>query len=257
MCYLSVIIPAYNEEKRIVDTLSKIRDYLNKQEFTWEIILVDDGSSDGTVVEAKGIIEESRLSIIVNRDNRGKGYTVKKGILASKGEAILFSDADLSTPIEELKGMLELIKGGWDIVIGSRGLRESKLIKPQPWYRQLMGRLFNLIVRTLILKGFRDTQCGFKCYRREAALAIFPFQRINGFTFDVETLYLASRLGLKINEHPVSWINSPESKVRLFGGSFSMLIELLKIIYYDIIGLYDINELKGHYADIKGKKKQS
>ena len=233
MSYLSIIIPAYNEERRIASTLQRMQDYLSTKDFVWEIILVDDGSIDRTSEVARGMIRDERLTVIKNPINQGKGYSVKKGVLASNGEVILFSDADLSTAIEELDKMLLWINNDYDIVIGSRALPESIIAVNQPWYRQTMGRIFNLLVRTFILKGFKDTQCGFKCFKREAAIKVFNLLQLTGFAFDVEILFVARRFGLKIKELPVKWINSPESKVHLVKGSLSMFLELFKIIYYD------------------------
>ena len=233
MSYISIIIPAYNEEKRIVSTLQKILDYLTTKDFAWEIILVDDGSIDRTSEIAKGLIKNERLRVIKNPVNQGKGYSVKKGALASNGEIILFSDADLSTPIEELDKMIPWLNEGYDIVIGSRALPESAIEIRQSCYREIMGKTFNLLVRTFVLKGFKDTQCGFKCFKRETALKVFNLQKINGFAFDVEILLIAKRLGLKIKDVQVRWINAPESKVHLIRGSFSMLWELFKIKFYE------------------------
>jgi dolichyl-phosphate beta-glucosyltransferase len=238
--YLSVVIPAYNEEGRISTTLIKIKDYLNMQAFSWEIILVDDGSSDRTVEIAKKILEGENLTVIKNNTNCGKGYSVKSGILRSKGEIILFCDADLSTPIEELEKILMFINKGWDIVIGSRALPDSDIQVHQRWYREIMGKVFNFIVRSFILDGFKDTQCGFKCYKREAALAVFGRQKIKRFAFDVESIYIAQKIGFKIKELPVRWINSPGSKVRLIGDSSSMLLDLFRIKLYDLMGHYTI-----------------
>ncbi|HLA50820.1 MAG TPA: dolichyl-phosphate beta-glucosyltransferase, partial [Thermodesulfobacteriota bacterium] len=184
-------------------------------------------------------IRGERLKVITNPINRGKGYSVKRGILVSKGEIVLFSDADLSTPIEELDKMLPWIDDkGYYVVIGSRALPDSIIEVSQPWYRQTMGKIFNLFVRAFVLKGFKDTQCGFKCFKREAALKIFNLQRLNRFTFDVEILLIAKRLGLKIKEVPVRWINSSESKVGIITGSLCMLWELLMIRIYDRKGFY-------------------
>ena len=241
MSYISIIIPAYNEEKRIVSTLQKILDYLTTKDFAWEIILVDDGSIDRTSEIARGIIKNERLTVIKNPVNQGKGYSVKKGVLASNGEVILFSDADLSTPIEEFDKMLPWLNKGYDIVIGSRALPESVIEIRQPWHREIMGKTFNTLVRTLGLSRFRDTQYGFKCFKRETALKVFNLQKINGFAFDVEILLIAEWLGLKVKEVPVVWINSPESKVHLIKGSLSMLLELFKIRFF---------EWKGHYSQV-------
>lgn len=238
MVYLSIIIPAYNEEKRIAPALKKMLDYLFSKGYQWEVILVDDGSTDRTTDVAREVIKDKRLIVIRNIINQGKGYSVKRGVLASNGEVILFLDADISTPIEELDKMLPWIDKGYDIIIGSRAVPDSLIEIPQPWYRQTMGKIFNYIVRAFILKVFKDTQCGFKCFKKEAAMKIFSLQRLAGFAFDVEILLIARRFGFKIKEIPVRWINSPESKVRLVKGSLSMLWELFNIRYYDWKGYY-------------------
>ncbi|MBI4679862.1 MAG: glycosyltransferase family 2 protein [Nitrospirae bacterium] len=238
MIFLSIIIPAYNEEKRIPNTLLKLLNYLSTKSYQWEIILVDDGSTDRTSEIAREVIKNNSLRVIKNHLNQGKGYSVKRGILSSTGNVLLFSDADLSTPIEELDKMLLWIDKGYDIVIGSRALPESIIQVRQPSYRQLMGKIFNLLVKSLVLKGVNDTQCGFKCFTKESALQVFTLQRLTGFAFDVEILYIAQKCGLKIKEQPVRWINSPESKVRLLKGPLSMILELLKIRLYDWKGYY-------------------
>jgi dolichyl-phosphate beta-glucosyltransferase len=232
MIYLSIIIPAYNEEKRIKNTLEKILDYLSTRNYTCEIILIDDGSTDRTSDKAREIIKGDRLVIIKNPVNMGKGYSVKNGILSSKGEILLFSDADLSTPIEELDKILLWIEKGYDIVIGSRALPESIIEMPQRWLRHTMGKIFNFLVQVFIINGFKDTQCGFKCFKREAAMRIFELQKLSGFAFDVEILLIARRFGFNIKEAPVRWMNSPKSKVHIIKGSLSMLMELFKILYY-------------------------
>lgn len=238
MIFLSIIIPAFNEEKRIPDTLLNLLNYLSAKSYNWEIILVDDGSTDKTSEIAKEIIKNNSLTVIKNHLNQGKGYSVKRGVLSSMGKVILFSDTDLSVPIEELDKMLLWIDRGYDIVIGSKRLPDSIIEVSQPWYRQLMGKTFNLLVQSLVLKGFKDTQCGFKCFTRESALQVFGLQRLTGFAFDVEILYIAQKCGFKIKEQPVRWKNSPESKVHLLKGPLSMMLELLKIRFYDWKGYY-------------------
>lgn len=231
MVYLSIIIPAYNEEKRIAGTLAAVNDYLIRRNRPYEVIVVDDGSTDGTSHAAKRI-KDDRLVIIKNPDNRGKGYSVRRGVLASRGKVILFSDADLSADIAEMDKLLPWLDKGYDVVIGSRATADSTIELRQPWHRVIMGKTFNLLVRTFVLKGFRDTQCGFKCFKRDAAMKIFNLQRLPGFAFDVETLFIAKCLGFKIKEAGVAWKNSPESKVHLVKGSLSMLLDLFKIRFY-------------------------
>ena len=242
---LSIVIPAFNEEKRITTTLNRVLEYLSEKELSgsrgflsWEIIVVDDGSSDRTVETVRNITTDSRLRIVSNPVNMGKGAAVKNGVLSSAGDVILFSDADLSTPIEEVEKMMPLLESGADIIVGSRALPESAIIVSQPWYRKAMGRIFNLVVWVIAIKGFKDTQCGFKCFKRKAALSVFNVQRISGFAFDVEILYIAGKLGLKVKDVPVRWINSPDSRVKLLQGSLSMLKDILKIRLFDRAGYY-------------------
>jgi dolichyl-phosphate beta-glucosyltransferase len=227
--FLSIVIPAYNEEKKIGRTLSLIVDYLNKKIFDWEIIVIDDGSRDRTKDIIKRFMGDKRISLIGNEKNRGKGYSVKKGILRAQGGFILFSDADLSTPIDEMDKLFLCLRNGYDIAIGSRGLEESKIIIPQFWIRQTMGKIFNLIIRFFILPGIKDTQCGFKLFKGSIAKKVFSLLKIDGFAFDVEVLYIAEKLNLKIKEVPIKWYDSPESKVNPTIDSFKMLIDVCKI----------------------------
>ncbi len=240
MIKLSVIIPAYNEEKRIGGTLEKIESYLQGSSLASEveIILVDDGSVDGTVEAAKGAAGELACKVLENGTNKGKGYSVRRGMLAASGNLVLFSDADLSTPIEELRNMLPFFDKGFDVVIGSRAVEGSVLEVPQPPIRQAMGKVFNFIIRVVVLGGFSDTQCGFKCFKKEAAEKVFTLQKLNGFSFDVEALYIAKRLGLKVYEMPVRWIDSPDSRVSIIGSPFFMILELLKIRLNALRGFY-------------------
>jgi len=216
-CYLSVVIPAYNEEVRLGYSLPVILDYLNRQSYTWEILVVDDGSSDHTsgVVERVGL---PNVRVIRNNPNRGKGFSIRRGMLEAKGQWRLFSDADLSTPIEELDKFWPPTKEGFSVVIGSRALPESDLEIRQSKSRELAGRVFNTAVQTFLVPGLCDTQCGFKLFSAEAAKAVYPLQTLHGFAFDVEILMLSRKLGYKIKEVPVRWINDPGSKVSTLSG---------------------------------------
>ena len=228
---ISVVIAAYNEEKRIGKSLRKIKDYLDAQDFAYEIIVVDDGSTDNTKQVAIGYKSEiTNLKIIGYPKNRGKGYALRQGVLASKGGSVLVSDADLSTPIEELSHMLPLISGcEYDVAIGSRALKPETIIKKQPWWRQGMGKIFNKIVRLLVLEGIKDTQCGFKLFSGEAARNLFINARIDRFAYDVEILALAKKRNYGVLEVPVRWINSPDSKVNPIFDSLQMIFDLVKI----------------------------
>ena len=228
--YLSVVIPAFNEEKRIRETLSKIELYLIEQDYSYEIIVVDDGSVDNTAELVKNSTTYNHsLRLLKNEDNKGKGFSVKRGVLEARGVYILFSDADLSTPIEEIEKLMPWFDKGYDIVIGSRGLPQSNIIIHQPFYRETMGRIFSIIVQILNIRGINDTQCGFKCFRRDVAYQIFPKQTIRGFTFDVEVLYIASNLGNRIKEVPIDWYNSPQTSVNAISDYLKMFIDLLRI----------------------------
>ncbi len=239
--YLSIVIPAYNEAKRIGSTLEHILEFMAKKEYDYEIIVVDDGSKDNTCEVVKEKTRDTKARILVNEVNQGKGYTVSRGVLAAEGEYVLFSDADESTPISELDKLMEAVKQGYDIAIGSRAVDRSTVEVPQAWLRDMMGRTFNLIVRAVVIGGIKDTQCGFKLFRAEAAKKIFPRQRITGFSFDVESLFLARKFGYKIVEIPVRWINSPASTVHPIRDSARMFRDVLRIRWMDLKGLYNDN----------------
>ena len=228
---LSIVIAAYNEENRIGESLLKIKRYFDGQDADYEIIVVDDGSTDNTrQVSADYKSEISSLKIISYPENKGKGYALRQGVFASKGDAVLLTDADLSTPIEELDRLLPLIVGGrYNVVIGSRALNASEIIKKQPWWRQGMGKTFNKIVKVLVLTDFEDTQCGFKLFSVEAAKSLFKDARIDRFAYDVEILAMAKMKGFRMSEVPVRWINSPESKVNPIFDSLQMFFDLIKI----------------------------
>ena len=239
-CFLSLIIPAYNEEKRILPTLEKVYSYLSKQDYSFEIIIVDDGSTDETVKIVKNFIKNKRMvNVLTNGENRGKGFTVKNGILSAKGNYIFFTDADLSTPIEELEKCIPHLTDNFDIVIGSRSLPESNIEIRQPFYREKMGKIFNLLVKMFLLKGVIDTQCGFKGFKKDAVKNIFNRSVIDGFSFDVETIFLAQKYKFKIKEIPVRWRNSELSKVSPIKHSLQMFFDLMHIRFNNLKGNYD------------------
>jgi len=227
---ISIVIPAYNEEKRIEKTLKKVYEYFKGKKVEFEIIVVDDGSNDKTVeIVEKFSSDRKKIRILKHEKNMGKGAAVKTGILNAKGELILFTDADLSTPIEEFEKLKKKIEKGYDIAIGSRGLKDSKIVIPQPFYRRIIGRIFPLLVRLIVIKDFKDTQCGFKLFKKEAAKKIFSQLKTEGFAFDVEVLAKGKKEGYKIAEVGVLWYNSPRSSVKIFRDSFRMFVSLLKI----------------------------
>jgi dolichyl-phosphate beta-glucosyltransferase len=228
---ISIVIAAYNEERRILSSLFKIKEYFYHRNIDYEIVVVDDGSIDHTNKIVTDVIKDiPHLRVISYSANRGKGYALRQGVLASRGDVILVTDADLSTPIEELSKLLPLIYDSkCDVAIGSRALALSEIIKRQPWWRQSMGRFFNKLVRTLILEDFSDTQCGFKLFRGNIARSLFKEAKINRFAYDVEILAIARKKGRTILEVPIRWINSPESKVNPVQDSLQMFRDLLKI----------------------------
>lgn len=228
---ISIVIPAYNEEKRIGKTLQRIYDFYAGKGREYEVILVDDGSGDGTVRVAheSRLWRESALKVVENKKNRGKGFSAREGMKAASGEYILFTDADLSAPIEEIEKLESAIHEGADIAIGSRSMPGSDIKIPQPVYRMIMGRVFNKLVRILLIDGFNDTQCGFKLLRSKCVKDILPDLRVDGFSFDVEILYLARKKGYSIKEIPVVWSDFRGSTVHPIWSSARMFFELLYI----------------------------
>lgn len=226
---LSVIIPAYNEELRIAETIEKIIEFLSKNIKKFEIIVVDDGSFDHTVSVVENLTKKYfNLKLIKNEVNKGKGFSIKHGVSVSKGKYCLFTDADSSSPIENINAFLPYISED-TIIIGSRGLSQSKIEIHQPIFREYMGKCFNLLVRIFIFGGIRDTQCGFKMFSRNIANKVFPLLTVDGFAFDVELLFLGRKLGFKIVELPIIWRNDIRSTVRPFKDSARMFMEILKI----------------------------
>jgi len=237
--YLSVVIPAFNEASRIAPNFLRILDFLDAQPYASEVLVVSDGSEDGTGHEVARLAgTRENVTVLENGVNRGKGFSVRRGVLESCGQVILFCDADGSTPIEELPKLLAALEAGHDIAIGSRGLPDSDIRLPQPWWRRNMGRAFNCFVQGVALPGIQDSQCGFKCFKREAARNIFPRMRIERFGFDVEILFLARNLGHLVAEIPVTWIDHPGSTVHPVRDSTRMLLEVLKVRVHDLSGDY-------------------
>ncbi len=227
----SVVIPAYNEAERIGPTLETVARWLEAHAPGSEIVVSDDGSTDATRELARAFAEGAPVPVTVvgQPQNRGKGAAVRTGVLAARCPLVLYSDADLSTPIEEVTKLYAALKGGADLAFGSRSVRGARVERRQPLYRMLMGKTFNKIVRLVTGLDVVDSQCGFKLMRRETARALFERMRIDGFAFDVELLYLARRRGLRVAEVPVRWLNDPASKVDPVRHSAEMLRDVLRL----------------------------
>jgi dolichyl-phosphate beta-glucosyltransferase len=227
---LSVVIPCYNEEQRLPRTIEQIERYLDGKKATYELVLVDDGSQDGTrAVMDAAAANHSAVRVEALPHNRGKGRALAVGVEAAKGDEILVTDADLSTPIEELENLRAALSGGAGIAIGSRALRGSRVEVSQPIYRVLMGKGFNLIVQAVLLPGIWDTQCGFKLFRADIARRVFAGLITDGFGYDPEVLYRARRNGVKIAEVPVVWRNSAPTKVSPLKSSWDMLKHVVRL----------------------------
>lgn len=243
-----MVIPAYNEAVRLPTTLSRVVSYLEAQSYPAEVLVVDDGSSDNTVALAKKIATRHPIVRVIENDHRGKGYTVRTGMLAGTGKFILFSDADLAVPIEEAAKLLPHLENGYDVVIGSREGQGAERID-EPWHRHFMGRVFNLLIHLIALRGFQDTQCGFKAFSREATQDLFNSVQLYGENaaqiteaavtgFDVEVLFLAVRRGYRIKEVAVKWIYGEETKVNPLKDSWRNLKDVVAV---------RINALRGKY----------
>lgn len=245
---VSVVIPAYNEERRLPQTLQRVDEYLTAQSYTSEIVVVDDGSTDGTTRVVETFAQAHPLIRLIKNDHRGKGYTVRTGMLAANGHIVLFSDADLSTPIEDLEKLMPWFERGYDIVIGSREGAGAQRLK-EPFYRHLMGRVFNFVVQMLTVRGIEDTQCGFKAFRDQVAQDVFSrmllygdnSQQVRGgmvTAFDVEALFIGYKSGYRIKEVPVRWQYGTETKVNPLKDSYRNFRDVIQVRWNDIRGLY-------------------
>lgn len=238
--FLSVVIPAYNEANRIAATLERTLGYLRARPYRWELIIVDDGSRDRTVQVVETVIQgEPAARLISYRPNAGKGKAVRTGITNSKGQFVLFMDADYSTPIGEVEQALPwLQEHGYDIAIGSRALNNSEIRLSQPRYRLIGARIFKGLYRAMVgIEEIEDTQCGFKVFKGEIGRFLFTHQRIDGYMFDIETLYMAQRLGFSVKEFPVVWTNDPDSRLRLVYDTMRMFKHLAAIRLRRLDGL--------------------
>ena len=235
----SIVIPAYNECNRIRPTLDEILRYAAERQWDAEILVVDDGSRDGT---AEIIREYSRshqqIQLVQNPGNRGKGFSVRNGMLHARGDICLFTDADLSSPIAEAEKLFDAIRQGADIAIGSRWLRAELQTERQPLYRQAYGRIFNLLLRLVLGLHFKDTQCGFKAFRREAAQQIFAQQKIERWGFDPEILFLARRMGFRTVEVPVIWAHNEGTRLHPFRDGLRMFGDVMRIRWNALTGVY-------------------
>jgi glycosyltransferase involved in cell wall biosynthesis len=234
---LSIIVPAFNEARRLPATLDRLVSFAGSRPFSTEVLVVDNASTDPTNAVVTEFASRFPLIRCLHEPTRGKGAAVKAGVLAASGEYLLFTDADLAVPIEEVDGFLPPRLRDFDIAIGSREAKGAKRYG-EPFARHLMGRVFNLVVRGLLLPGLHDTQCGFKCFRREVARDIFSTGRVHGWSFDVEILYIAGLRGYRIVEVPVHWYYGEESKVRPMQDTWRMLDEIRKIRENGRRGLY-------------------
>jgi dolichyl-phosphate beta-glucosyltransferase len=236
---LSIIIPSYNEEARLPETLRRIAEYLPTLGLRTEVLVVDDGSMDRTAAVAESFRGKlSGLRVLSNGPNRGKGYSVRHGMLESQGDLVLFTDADLSAPIEESNKLLSALNNGYDVAIGSRAMDRSLISTHQSIFREFAGIIFNKIVRIVLRLPFVDTQCGFKAFRRERTQIIFEQQRIEGFGFDPELLYLARHHGLRAIEIPVRWGHSSATTVNMMGDSLKMFVDIFTIRWNSMSGRY-------------------
>jgi glycosyltransferase involved in cell wall biosynthesis len=248
--FLSVVIPAYNEARRLPGNLQKVLDYLRQQPYNFEVIVVDDGSTDETVAESAKVIRGEPQARIIENPHYGKGYAVRTGMLEARGEIVLFSDADLSVPIQDVERLLPYFEQGYDVVFGSREGGGDDQRVGEPIYRHLMGRVFNTLVQLLTVRGVQDTQCGFKAMRFEVAQLVFPRLLIHNGSrgpishpmvtaFDVELLFLAHKAGYKLKEVPVTWYYGTESKVSAWKDSWRNLKDVLRVRWNDLRGRYD------------------
>lgn len=238
---MSIIIPAYNEEDRLPAYLRQVLVYFKCRQSSFEIIVVDDGSRDATAAVVVAFMAQSpEVKLIRVPVNRGKGHAVKVGMLRASGKLLLFADADGATPISEVERLEKAMQGGVDVAVASRALHDDSCSVTGTLHRKMLGTLFNLIVRMITVRGIMDTQCGFKLFTKEAALAAFPFQRIEGFGFDVEILYTCHMKGFRISEVPVTWTDIPKSRVRLIRDSWRMFNDVLMV---------RLNHIRGYYND--------
>jgi dolichyl-phosphate beta-glucosyltransferase len=236
----SIIIPAYNESARITTSLDKLLAHIAQERWTAEVLVVNDGSRDNTAEIVRRYARQNpAVRLVENPGNRGKGYSVRNGMLSATGDVLLFTDADLSAPIREASKLFAAIASGADMAIASRWLQRELQTEKQPLYRRIFGRMFNLLLRLILGLNYKDTQCGFKAFTRNAAMEIFPRQRIERWGFDPELLFLAEKFNLRVQEVPVEWAHDVRSKINPLVDGFKMFIEMLRIRWTDMRGRYE------------------
>jgi dolichyl-phosphate beta-glucosyltransferase len=236
----SIVIPAYNESARIRATLDCVLAHITHRGWDAEVLVVNDGSHDETTqIVENYAAQHPSLRLLQNPGNRGKGYSVRNGMLHASGEILLFSDADLSSPIEEADKLFAALEAGADVAIGSRWLRAELQTQRQSLLRQLFGRIFNFALRIVLGLPYHDTQCGFKAFTRRAAQAIFPRQHIERWGFDPEILFLARKFGMKVEEVPVEWGHSEGTRIHPLRDGIRMFVEMLRVRWYSLTGEYD------------------
>ena len=241
--HYSIVIPAYNESARLGASLEKVLAYVHAQGWEAEVIVVNDGSRDNTADIVRAFAaKDPALRLVENPGNHGKGYSVRNGMLNARGRIVLFSDADLSSPIEEAPKLLQALDNGADIAIGSRWLRAETQTQRQPLHRQLFGRIFNLVLRLTLGLQFKDTQCGFKAFKQPAVQAIFPLQKIERWGFDPEILFLAKKLKFRTQEVSVAWGHSGGTRINPLVDGSRMVMEMLRVRWYDLTGKYDADQ---------------
>jgi dolichyl-phosphate beta-glucosyltransferase len=236
----SFVIPAYNESERLGPTLDRVLAFVRQQMHRAEILVVNDGSTDQTAAVVRNHRERSGgiIRLLENPENRGKGYSVRNGVLNSAGDIVLFTDADLSAPIEEAVKLIDALNRGADIAIDSRWARSELQTRRQSLARQVLGRVFNSLLQVLLSLKFKDTQCGFKAFRRETARALFPLQRIEGWGFDTEILFLAKKSAFRVAEVPVVWGHDSRTRIKPLRDGWRMVAEMLRIRWYSLTGKY-------------------
>ncbi len=235
--FLSVVIPAYNEEHRLGPSIQKLQTVLGAQNWTWEILVVDNGSTDRTLELARELARREPAMRVLHESRRGKGLAVRRGMLEARGQYRFLCDADLSMPPLQVLRFLPPCLNEFDVAIATREAGDSVVV--EPLRRRMVGRIFNRLVRALVLKGFRDTQCGFKCFTAPAAETVFRRQRLDGLVFDVEILYIARKHNLRVVEIPITWHYDPDSRVRMFSDSVRMAGDLVRIRRQNRQGMYD------------------